>query len=235
MAGARFDEVIATKLHVAPRLPKTVVERADRNWLQPQCVYSGSRFLALNSLLQREDSLVLPFRGDRLIWPSKAVIRQNALNDCNVSGAVRWRRSVIAYSWSSVWASNQTPRYPDKASLLATSSAVPCSITRPFCSTSAWSAMRNTASMSGSSVPSAGNSERHQVARLRGGLEGACRRQANCAVTAREQNPSPTQPLQFQSTIAADERRAQFNPLANPGRPGECRALHGLWPVYLGL
>lgn len=35
---ARFDEVLATKLPVDPRLPPTDLEQADRNWLQPVMV-----------------------------------------------------------------------------------------------------------------------------------------------------------------------------------------------------
>jgi hypothetical protein len=35
MAGARFHEVIATKLPVDPRLPVTGMERADRKQLRP--------------------------------------------------------------------------------------------------------------------------------------------------------------------------------------------------------
>jgi hypothetical protein len=37
MAGARFDEVLATKLPGDFQLPPTALEQADRNRLQPVC------------------------------------------------------------------------------------------------------------------------------------------------------------------------------------------------------
>ena len=51
-AGARFLEMLSSKLPVDPWLPLTAVEQADRSWLQPVSAWT-SRFYSNESI---EDS-----------------------------------------------------------------------------------------------------------------------------------------------------------------------------------
>ena len=42
MSGARFDEVLATKLTVDSRRPMTAMDQADRDWLLPELAFNSS-------------------------------------------------------------------------------------------------------------------------------------------------------------------------------------------------